>query len=118
MNLNQINESVLEKIFGYSKVSLASISSDHAALRNSRNIFIWKHSNKEEVSSIPNFCSNISDAWKIVEEFQNRNYLFSLELSNYSIGEWVASFSKYDSVTEKSFNASLAICLAALKSIE
>lgn len=63
------------------------------------------------------YTRSIAAAWEVVEKLADKKYLFSIELSNYAVGEWVASFSGHDSVTERAFTPALAICLAALKAV-
>jgi Phage ABA sandwich domain len=109
----ELDALVAEKVMGWTQV------------RNSKPegfSSLWRGrppGNLATLRTIPDYSTDISDAWKVVEKVDNRNGVAR------EMGVLTASISRYDNgYTVRFFNsgvtadtAPLAICLAALKAV-
>lgn len=77
----------------------------------------------EEEIELPNYSTDIKDAWIVIEKLNGDKVAFSLSTvwMHYKYFEWLAKFEFWgttDFVFEVNESESKAICLAALKAVE
>jgi Phage ABA sandwich domain len=116
MNLREIDLLVAEKVMGWEEVK------ENDFIKRPDVDFIGKAPDRfceDAWSILPNYSTDISDVWEVVENFKDKGFLFTLKNTvggeyTFSLTDWNGMCSTY---TASSVTAPLAICLAALKAV-
>lgn len=108
MTNQEINEAVAEKVLGWIKPPATSVLKPMWVAPPMGTVY----------PELPNFCTDIADAWVIAEKY---GYAFQL---TQSLGEWTCTFvykinergvGQY--ISANADTAPMAICLTALKAV-
>ncbi len=119
----ELDKEIAEKIFGHEVVLTKTKRHEYYTI--GKPDWYDEYGEMKLVNPLPNYSSDISNAWEVVEKFRDQGLQFELRVSPGTLWiVWVARlsmipFQEDELLAEaKGESAPLAICLAALKTVD